>query len=47
MFRPQTESFKNHDCFLGHVQNRKSIEEVIQFAADHKLLILANEVNES
>ncbi|XP_024919946.1 alanine aminotransferase 2-like isoform X2 [Cynoglossus semilaevis] len=30
----------------GHVQNRKSIEEVIQFAADHKLLILANEVDQ-
>ena len=36
-------------CFLpvllqGHVQNRKSIEDVIRFAAEEKLFLLADEV---
>lgn len=33
--------------FLGHVQDRKSIEEVIQFAAAERLLLLADEVTMS
>lgn len=33
--------------FLGHVQDRKSIEEVIQFAAAERLVLLADEVTMS
>lgn len=33
--------------FLGHVQDRKSIEEVIQFAAAERVLLLADEVTMS
>lgn len=33
--------------FLGHVQDRKLIQEVIKFAAAEKLLLLVDEVNVS
>ena len=36
-------------CFntVGHVQSRQSIEEVIQFAAEEKLFLLVDEVNDN
>lgn len=32
---------------LGHVQTRKTIQEVIQFASEKKLFLLADEVDVS
>lgn len=31
--------------FIGHVQSRESIEDVIRFAADKELFLLVNEVS--
>ncbi|CAL8309429.1 unnamed protein product [Lota lota] len=44
--RPMAMYISNPGNPTGHVQNRKSIEEVIKFAAAEKLFLLVNEVDQ-